>query len=50
MAREIKAELIENAITQFRVEGDVVNYERYGNGHINDTFVVVFQKNSEQTR
>lgn len=50
MAREIKAELIENAITQFCVEGDVVSYERYGNGHINDTFVVVFQKNSEQTR
>lgn len=50
MANEIKVELIEKAIEQFRVEEELVSYERYGNGHINDTFAVVFKKDSKQTR
>lgn len=50
MAREINNELIENAIAQFQVEGTVESYERYGNGHINDTFVVVFHQETKKTR
>ena len=50
MANEIKLELIEKAIKQFQVEGELLSYERYGNGHINDTFAVVFKKDSKQTR
>lgn len=50
MAREIKGELIEKAIAQFQVEGTVESYERYGNGHINDTFVVVFHQVTKKTR
>lgn len=44
MTREITSEVIEKAIAQFKTEGNVISYERYGNGHINDTFVVVFRE------
>lgn len=50
MAREIKNELIENAIAQFQVEGTVESFERYGNGHINDTFDVVYKENEKRKR
>lgn len=50
MTREIKNELIEKSIAQFQIEGKVQSYERYGNGHINDTFVVVFFDNLEKRR
>lgn len=30
-----------NAVKFFNIEGSAVNVERYGNGHINDTFLVV---------
>lgn len=50
MTREIRNELIENTIAQFQIDGKVLSYERYGNGHINDTFVVVFQNNQEKKR
>ncbi|NLJ89769.1 MAG: aminoglycoside phosphotransferase family protein [Clostridiales bacterium] len=43
MARNIKNEIIEDVISQFEIEGRLLRYERYGNGHINDTFVVVFE-------
>ena len=50
MAKEIKGELIENAIAQFQVRGTLESYERYGNGHINDTFVIVFHQGTKKTR
>jgi hypothetical protein len=47
MTREIKSELIKKVIEQFQTEGKIHSYESYGNGHINDTFVVVFQDNQK---
>jgi len=50
MIRELNNEQIENAVTQFQTEGELLSYERYGNGHINDTFVVVFRINQNTKR
>lgn len=50
MASEIKNELLEIAIAQFCIEGKLLSYERYGNGHINDTFAVVFEEQQEKRR
>jgi len=50
MAGEIEKELIENAIKRFDIEGIIKMFERYGNGHINDTFVVVFEKDIKEIR
>ncbi|SHO48644.1 Phosphotransferase enzyme family protein [Anaerocolumna xylanovorans DSM 12503] len=50
MTREIKSELIEKAIAQFQTEGNVKSYGRYGNGHINDTFAVVFKEDVKEKR
>lgn len=50
MIKEINKELIENIIAQFQTEGELLSYERYGNGHINDTFVVAFQNNQVKKR
>ncbi len=41
MTREQYCEKIEEALMVFDIDGHVQSYERYGNGHINDTFVVV---------
>jgi Ser/Thr protein kinase RdoA (MazF antagonist) len=38
------------AARQFAIAGDVVSLEPYGSGHINDTYCVVFDSGSEQTR
>lgn len=50
MTRELERDLIENAIKQFQVDGKLKDYYRYGNGHINDTFAVVFQTKEEEKR
>ncbi len=39
MTREEYCANINEAIEQFAFEGTFIDYERYGNGHINDTFV-----------
>jgi hypothetical protein len=40
MTREEYCAKIEEVIDQFAFEGACIYYERYGNGHINDTFVI----------
>lgn len=50
MTREQYCEKIEEALAVFDIEGRVQAYERYGNGHINDTFVVVCHKENEKRR
>lgn len=50
MTKEINNSLIEDVITRFKTEGELLSYKRYGNGHINDTFVLVFQNKQEKKR
>ena len=33
---------IDEAISQFAIEGNVIEKRPYGNGHINDTFLLVY--------
>lgn len=37
---DCKSSVLENCINHFAIEGDVVYLERFGSGHINDTFCV----------
>lgn len=41
---------IEEAIASFQVDGAAVKWEHYGNGHINDTFLLCTRNNEKQTR
>lgn len=50
MTREIRSEMIKKAITQFQIEGEFQSCEKYGNGHINDTYVVIFLDHLEKRR
>ncbi len=50
MTREQHCEKIEEALMVFDIEGQIQSYERYGNGHINDTFVVVCHVENENRR
>ena len=34
---------IDEAISQFAIEGNVIEKRPYGNGHINDTFLLVYE-------
>lgn len=45
MIREINQEVIESAILQFQIEGELESFKRHGNGHINDTFLVITKDN-----
>ncbi len=44
MTREEYCRKIEEAIEQIGFEGSLIGYERYGNGHINDTFVTLYRQ------
>jgi len=48
MKREIDTSILEKVISQFEVEGDVKSCQRYGKGHINDTFYLVCEKEAVQ--
>lgn len=50
MTKDVKNELITEAISQFLIEGKPKHYERYGKGHINDTYVVVVEENLKDIR
>lgn len=50
MTREEFCVKINTAVEAFCVEGEIVNYKQYGNGHINDTFIVNCQKNQTSKR
>ncbi len=50
MTREQYCEKREEALEAFYIDGEVISCEKYGNGHINDTFVVVYQAGSEKRR
>lgn len=50
MASETKIDLIEDVISQFDIEGELVSYKRYGNGHINGTYVVVSSDKQDTRR
>lgn len=50
MEREINQELIENIIMQFQTEGKLISYNRHGNGHINDTFLLTYENDREKKR
>lgn len=47
---EDKCSKIAQAIEAMDLQGTVKSYERYGNGHINDTFLVVCEKEGRQIR
>ncbi len=46
MTREEYCSRIEEVISNMDFQGDCTHYERYGNGHINDTFVVYAKQES----
>ena len=40
---ELNNEKVLEAAKHFQFEGDLVEIKRWGNGHINDTFLLVYQ-------
>ena len=48
--RESMPDQIQNIFNQFSVEGDFISAAPYGMGHINDTYLGVFQTGSTQKR
>ena len=48
--RNILEEQIVNAIEHFRFEGIYQSNEPFGNGHINDTFRLVFQTEKQEIK
>lgn len=40
---ELKKEKVIRVAKQFQLQGDLVEVKRWGNGHINDTFLLVYQ-------
>lgn len=44
MDREYACSKIDEAISNFNVTGECISHEPYGNGHINDTFIVKFKE------
>jgi hypothetical protein len=47
MTREESCSKIEEAIKAIDFKGECLKYERYGNGHINDTFLLLFQQEDQ---
>lgn len=50
MSREEYCKKIREAIEAFNFEGQYVKHERFGNGHINDTFLIVYQSKDKNIR
>ena len=50
MTREEFCAKREDALKAFQTEGTIVSCEHYGNGHINDTFLVVCDTENGQKR
>lgn len=50
MTRDEYCEKIEEVIEAIDFKGTYINYLRYGNGHINDTFLVYFQQDGEKVK
>lgn len=50
MTREELCSRIEEALSAMAFEGDYVSHEKYGSGHINDTFLAVYKKDGKQIR
>ena len=48
--RSISKQQILNAVEQFCFEGIYQSHETFGNGHINDTFRLVFQTEKQETK
>ena len=48
MQKADKCAKINEAIANIAFEGELISCERYGNGHINDTFLVKFDQNGTQ--
>ena len=42
-------EFFKNIVNQFQVEGELCSCERYGEGHINATYLAVMEKDGEKT-
>jgi len=49
MTREQACAKIDEVIGQMNYQGTAIEYYRYGNGHINDTFVVVCRLNNKKS-
>ena len=45
-----RCQKIEEALQAFALDGAVKAYERYGSGHINDTFRVTCEKDEKEIR
>lgn len=41
---------IDNAIAQFTQKGSLIEKKPYGNGHINDTYLLTYELSGGQTR
>ena len=39
---------MKDIINQFQVNGEIVTYGKYGEGHINDTYLVVLNNDTKQ--
>lgn len=48
--REMACAKIEEVIEQFQLPGKLISREPYGNGHINDTFLLVYDVNAAKTK
>lgn len=48
MTREHACAKIDEAISQMDYDGKVIEYSRYGNGHVNDTFLVISEHTDEK--
>ena len=35
--------MVKNVVEKFKISGEFVSAERYGNGHINDTYLVILK-------
>ena len=40
---------LKNLISLFEIKGSPVSLEKYGNGHINDTYLLVTEKDGKRT-
>lgn len=50
MTRERYCKKIIEAINEIDFEGNYIRHERYGSGHINDTFIVYFERENKEIK
>ena len=43
-------EVLDSMVSKFQLTGEIVSIEPYGNGHINDTFLLIMKENGEDKK